>query len=360
MSAVPAPAGEPPLPRSLVILLGLASAVVIGAGLRAASGLVAPVVLALVLTVAVAPLPQWARRHGAPAWAATLLALVAVYAVILALAAGLSISVVKLADVLPQYADRAQQVIGEISDGLARAGFTKAPTQDSLSNLDIGRLVDVLENVLAGVVGLLGDLFFLLTLLFFLAAEATGMGGRAEALRRSSPDLTAALAGFVKGTQRYFVVTTIFGAIVAVLDGIALVILGVPLPWVWALLSFLTNFIPNVGFLLGIVPPALLALLDGGVGQMLAVIAVYCVINLVLQTFIQPRFVGDAVGLSTTMTFLSLALWTYLLGPLGALLAVPMTLLVRAILVDADPHSSWAGALLSPVPKPDRPMGEEP
>ncbi len=136
------------------------------------------------------------------------------------------------------------------------------------------------------------------------------------------------------------------------LDGIALVILGVPLPWVWALLSFLTNFIPNVGFLLGIVPPALLALLDSGAGRMLAVIVVYCVINLVLQTFVQPRFVGDAVGLSTTMTFLSLALWTYLLGALGALLAVPMTLLVRAVLIDADPRSSWAGALLSPAPKP--------
>jgi predicted PurR-regulated permease PerM len=355
MSAEDVSASEPALPRGLVILLGLASAVVVAAGLRYASGLVAPVFLALMLTVAVAPLPQWARRHGTPSWAATILALLAVYAVVLAIAFGLAISAVKLAATLPQYADRATQIVSEIGDRLHQAGFNKAPTDDALKQVDLGRLAGAVESLLAGVLGLLGNFFFLVTLLFFLAAEATGMGGRAAELARTRPRLTAALGGFVKGTQRYLVVTTVFGGIVAVLDGVALWLLGVPLPWVWALLAFLTNYIPNVGFILGIVPPALLALLDDGVGHMLVVIAVYCAINVVLQTFIQPRFVGDAVGLSTTMTFLSLALWSFLLGPLGALLAVPMTLLVRAVLIDADPRSTWAGALLGPVPKEPRP-----
>ena len=112
-------------------------------------------------------------------------------------------------------------------------------------------------------------------------------------------------------------VTTIFGFVVAVLDTLALWALGVPVPLVWGLLSFLTNYIPNVGFIIGLIPPALLGLLDGGWGTMLAVVAVYCVINVVLQTFVQPRFVGDAVGLSALMTFLSLALWAalaYLIG----------------------------------------------
>ena len=97
---------------------------------------------------------------------------------------------------------------------------------------------------------------------------------------------------------------------------------------------------------------------------MLAVIVVYCVVNLTLQTFIQPRVVGDAVGLSTTITFLSLALWTYLLGPLGALLAVPMSLLAKALLIDRDPASGWIAELLSatggkkvtePDAEPDKP-----
>jgi len=203
------------------------------------------------------------------------------------------------------------------------------------------------------VLGAVGDLFFLIVLLFFLAAEATLASGRAAELARLRPHVIEGLGRFVKGTQNYFVVCTVFGGIVAVLDSIALWILSVPLPLTWGLLAFLTNFIPNIGFVLGVIPPALLALLEGGFGDMLAVLVVYCVINVVLQTFIQPRFIGDAVGLSTTMTFLSLTLWTYLLGPLGALLAVPMTLLVRALLVDPDPDATFAAAILGPPPRPE-------
>ena len=129
-----------------------------------------------------------------------------------------------------------------------------------------------------------------------------------------------------------------------------------PLPLLWGLLAFVTNFIPNIGFVIGLIPPAILALLDGGWQSMLAVVAVYCVLNVTIQTFIQPRYVGDAVGLSPTVTFLSLTLWTFVLGSLGALLAVPMTLLARAILVDADPSAGWARAFIGSTPAaPDRP-----
>ena len=207
--------------------------------------------------------------------------------------------------------------------------------------------------------GAASNLFFLVTLLFFLAFESTAMPARGALLHRSRPELADALTRFISGTQSYLIVTTVFGLIVATLDTLALWALGVPLPLVWGLLSFLTNFIPNIGFIIGLIPPALLGLLSGGWGTFFAVIAVYCVINVVLQTFIQPRFVGDAVGLSTTMTFLSMVLWTFLLGPVGALLAVPMSLLVRAFLIDADPKSAWAEMFIGPTP-PDEPPEASP
>ena len=351
MSDQPAAAGTTGLPRGVVVLLGLASAIVILGGMRFASGLVAPIVLALVLTIAVAPLSHWARRKGVPAWATVILSLIAVYAVVLVLVGGIALSTVKLATILPQYADKAQEQIHELSKRLADAGFDKAPTQEALSHLDVGRLLDLVQNLLASFLGTLGDLFFLVTLLFFLAADVTGAGARAAKLAETRPHLADALAKYVKATQSYLIVTTVFGAIVAVLDTIALYLLNVPLPLTWGLLSFLTNFIPNIGFVIGVIPPALLALLDGGVGHMVVVIVVYSAINVVLQTFIQPRVVGDAVGLSTTMTFLSLALWTFVLGPLGALLAVPMSLLVRALLVDADPGAEVDRGVLRADPQ---------
>jgi predicted PurR-regulated permease PerM len=83
------------------------------------------------------------------------------------------------------------------------------------------------------------------------------------------------------------------------------------------------------------------------------VIVVYCVVNFVIQSLIQPRFVGDSVGLSMTVTFLSLVFWAWLLGPLGAVLAIPLTLLAKALLVDIDPQARWAAALLSDNPAED-------
>ena len=116
---------------------------------------------------------------------------------------------------------------------------------------------------------------------------------------------------------------------------------------VWGALSLITNYIPNIGFVLGLVPPALLAFFEGGWELSVWVVLVYAVINVVIQAVIQPKFVGDAVGLSTTLTFLSLIFWGWVLGPLGALLAVPMTLLVKSLLVDIDPTTRWADPLIS-------------
>ena len=105
--------------------------------------------------------------------------------------------------------------------------------------------------------------------------------------------------------------------------------------------------------MIGLIPPAVLALLDSGVGLMLAVIAVYCVLNLVIQSVIQPKIVGDAVGLSTTLTFVSLVFWSWIIGPGGTVLAVPLSLLVRALLVDADPRARWLTPIIAN--RPDEP-----
>ena len=112
--------------------------------------------------------------------------------------------------------------------------------------------------------------------------------------------------------------------------------------------------------MIGVIPPALLALLDSGPQRMVLVILVYSVLNVTIQTFIQPRFVGASVGLSAEMTFLSLVVWTFLLGALGALLAVPMTLLFRALFIDADPQTAWATPLIATTAEPDPEPQPEP
>jgi hypothetical protein len=117
---------------------------------------------------------------------------------------------------------------------------------------------------------------------------------------------------------------------------------------VWGLFSFITNYVPNIGFIIGLIPPALLGLLEGGPWTMLAVIAVYCVINVILQSVIQPKVVGDVVGLTATLSFVSLIFWTWVIGPLGAILAIPLSVLTKAVLLDMDPGARWLSVLVSP------------
>ncbi|WP_063753656.1 AI-2E family transporter [Kutzneria sp. 744] len=196
---------------------------------------------------------------------------------------------------------------------------------------------------------------FLLALLLFLSIEASGIDARLLEIAADRPQVSVALKGFAHRTRRYLVVTTIFGLIVAALDTIALAWMGIPLVVLWGLLSFVTNYIPNVGFVLGLLPPALLTLLASGWRPMLIVILVYTAINFVAQSLIQPHYVGDAVGLSTATAFMSLVFWAWVLGPLGLLLAIPATLLLMVVLVDIDPQAGWVAALLRAPPRAERP-----
>ena len=133
------------------------------------------------------------------------------------------------------------------------------------------------------------------------------------------------------------VVTTILGVAQGIFNWLALLALGVPGALLWGMLSFLCSFIPNVGYFIAIIPPLIFGAFVGGWPTVIAIIVIYGVINAIVQSVVQPRVVGNAVQLSQTLTFVSVLFWAVVLGAIGAILAVPLTLLVRTILIDADP-----------------------
>jgi predicted PurR-regulated permease PerM len=334
------------LPRALVILIGAAAAVVVVAGIQATAWLIGPAFMALIVVIAVAPVHGWLRRHGWPGWATTLVLILLVYGILLGLALGIIFSLARLGTELPQYASKADSLVDSATAKLAALGVGPEQLQQAASSLNLGKVAGVIGALLSSVAGLASNFVFLLALLLFLSVETGGAGDRIASIAADRPRVAEALGHFAWGTRQYLLVTTVFGLIVAVLDTVALWILGIPLAVTWGLLSFITNYIPNIGFILGVIPPALLGLLTGGPTLMVIVIVVYCVLNTVIQSVIQPRFIGDAVGLSVTVTFVVLFFWAWLLGPLGAILAIPITLLCKALLVDIDPQARWADALL--------------
>ncbi|TNM70231.1 AI-2E family transporter [Streptomyces sp. NP160] len=340
-------AQRPLLPGPVVVVLGVAGAFVIAAGLQQASSIVGPALLGVLLVVTVAPAGSWLQRRGAPGWLALLVVGALSYGILVALVASLVISIEQLVLLLPSYQAEFLALVGQGSALLERLGVTTDQLQSALAAVDPNSVVGALQSVLGSVTGVVSASVFLLTALFFLVLEAGSFGRRLDAVATTRPGLARALRGFAASTRQYMVVGTVFGLLVAVLDAAALWVIGVPLPLLWGLLAFITNYVPNIGFVLGLVPPALLALLDGGPSDAVAVVVVYCVLNVVIQSFVQPKFVGDAVGLSPALSFLSLFVWTLVVGALGAVLAIPLTLLVKALLLDTDPSREWLRPLLS-------------
>ncbi|WP_432546633.1 AI-2E family transporter [Kineococcus sp. SYSU DK004] len=355
--AGPAGPGATAPARAVPLLVGLAAAVVVVAGLRAFSATIGPAFLALVLVLVVHPVEPWLRRRGAHGWLSTLVVVVALYALVLGMAAALAWSLVRLAMLLPQYTSRYYELQGQVLGLLGDLGVGQSQVTRAVAGIDPSRFVGWAQTVLEQFLAVATAFSFLLFLLFFLALDAAVFP---KLLAQSSwwhPRMVAALTAFAAGTRRYLLVATAFGLVVAAIDVGVLYWLAVPLPLVWGLLAFVTNYVPNIGFFIGLVPPALLALLDSGPRDALLVVALYTVVNVTVQGLLQPKIVGSAVGLSATLTFLSVIFWGWALGVLGAILAVPLSLLVRAVLVDADPSARWLLPLVSGNPRGVRRRG---
>lgn len=339
-------------PRALAVLVGLAALTITLAGIRSVGGIIGPAFLALVLIITVYPVRQWLVQHRVPGVLASLVLLLSVYLLLVLIILALAISVGRLAVLVPDYSDEINGYIRDVTGWLSDRGVGSEQVAAIRDSIDVGSLVGIANDILSGALGILTDLFFVATLLLFLAFDAAPAMKIVGQLGERKSDFVEALASFARGTRSYMAVSAGFGFVVAVIDAGALLIIGVPGAFVWGVLAFVTNFIPNVGFVIGVVPPALIGLLEGGVGMMVVVVVVFTVINFVVQSVIQPRIVGDAVGLSATLTFLSLVFWGWAIGALGALLAVPLSLLLKALLVEADPEARWTLPLISGKPAP--------
>ena len=349
-TTAPGPPAPPVLPRALVLLVGAAAAVGVTLGSRQLGWFIGPVVLALVIVILVHPVHGWLIRRGLPAPLALLLLLGCSYGVILVVAAIVTLSVARLAGLLPGYAGRAEALLTQLAEELARLGVGAPQIRAGLQDLDLSRVVAAITVLLGRVAGFGANVVFLFSLLLFMGIESTGMRGRLHVVAASRPGLAAALVGYARNTRRFLAVTTVFGLLTGLADTLLLLALGIPLALLWGLLAAICNYIPYVGFVIGVVPPALLALLEGGWPLMLVVIVAYVLLNALFTSVLAPYFIGDAVGVSVTVTFLGLVFWGWVLGPLGAVLAVPLTLLVKAVLIDSDPAAGWARAIVGSGP----------
>lgn len=337
--------------RALRLALGAAAVVVLLLGVAQLSKIVGPFFLALNLMIVIWPVQRFLGRRIPKVLAAIVSGLLAI--VIIGLffwAIGWAASL--FVQEIPNYKGQFQDMYNQVLDLAAQYGITSSQILDQLKGINPGSVVSVVSSLISNVGGALSLFVVVITVLLFMVVDSIDFESRLERLgQRHNPTMVLALQSFARGVRSYWVTATVFGLVVSVLTWAGLAIYGIPLAIVWAVLSFVTNYIPNIGFIIGLVPAVVMGLLAKGPIGAVYVIVLYAVLNFVIQSVIQPKIVGEAVGVTATVSFLSLLVWAVVLGPLGALLALPATLFVKALVVDADPRARWINALIASNPK---------
>ncbi|GAA1800503.1 AI-2E family transporter [Agromyces neolithicus] len=332
--------------RNAYILMGLAGGAVTAFGIAAIGGIFAPVFFALVLTICVHPLRIALEKRGVPRGLATGSVITAVTLLLIAFGYAVLVAFTQFAELLPQFKDQIIAWGQAAANWLSSIGINADELHDIASTFDPSSLIGFLGGLIGGLTGWISLLVIIFTMLLLMAMDAGFVPTLLQQLYPVRPLVAVSLVSYGSNVRRYMVVTTVLGLAQGVINWIALLIIGVPGAFIWGLLAFVCSFIPNIGYFIAIVPPIIFGALVGGWPTVIAVIVVYGVINGVIQSVIQPRVVGKAVSLSQTITFFSVLFWAVVVGPVGAILAIPLTLLVRLLLVDTNPSMSWVRPML--------------
>lgn len=341
--------GAPPnIPRFVLIGLGFAGIAALIFLLRQLSWLVAPFFLAFNLVITVYPIQTFLRRHGCPRWLAVLVTALTLVAVLGLLTLAATWAVSSIVAEAPTYVQKTGELYNSIFEWLSSKGIN-ADTLNSLSEAvnPTSYLGNVLGSAFSGVSGAVSIGAVILSSVIMMFIDVGGWSQRIAVAGSSHPRIVAAMRMFSKGIRKYWAVSTGFGVLMAGLNYLTLWFVGTPLAFVWALLTFVTTYIPSVGFFFAMVPPVLVTLLILGPQKAIILLVIYLVTTWVVQGVFQPLMTGGAVGVNATIALLSLLFWAWVFGPIGALIALPCTLLCKAMLIDADPKVRWINSLLA-------------
>jgi predicted PurR-regulated permease PerM len=310
------------------LLIGTAAFVIIAAGIREAAPVLNGILLAMLLAMAVVPAFERLRRRGVSRGLAATLTTLLLAAIMVALLGFLGVAATRLVQVLPDYQDKAEALRQGLQSWLVARGIEPERVL-SLDLVNPGRLLGLAAGFLSQVGKVLGQTLLLILIVAFILAE------RGLHTRALQPGGIA--AGVARDIRQYLLITAATGLGFAVLVYALMRVVGTDLALVWAVLAFVMNFVPNIGILLSLIPPVILTLLEFGWQRTLVILAGFIVLNFVIDNVIKPRFMQRGLDVPPLLGLLSLLVWGYLLGPPGALLAIPLTIAVRRVVQGGKP-----------------------
>jgi AI-2 transport protein TqsA len=328
------------------ILVTIAAFVVVVAGMSAAKVILVPFLLAAFIAIITAPPLFWLQRKGLPAWLAIVIVIIGVLLIGFLVASLVGSSVKEFSKDLPVYEAKVREHTGVILAWLSRHGVDVSGL--ALTKIfDPGaamKLVAVLLNSLGNV---LANGFLILMTVIFMLLEASGLPAKLRIALSDPQNSLTRLDGFISNVKHYMAIKTLVSLGTGIFISIWLTILGVDYALLWGLLAFALNYVPNIGSIIAAAPAVLLAIIQLGLIKAILAAVGYVFVNLVVGGVIEPRFMGRGLGLSTLVVFLSLLFWGWILGPVGMLLSVPLTITAK-IALDSRDETRWIAVLLGP------------
>ena len=319
-----------PAARPHVLVL-IASFIIIVAGMKAASSILVPFFLAVFIAVICTPYLFWLQNKGVPKIVALLLILVTILTVGLLLGALVGTSLNNFLKSLPDYQDRLSANMAAVIDWFREKGIN-IPEEEVRNAFHPASVMRLAGTLLSAMSSVLTNAFLILLTIVFILLEAADFPKKLGAAMKKPEESLATIEKFSRSANRYVVIKTLISATVGLAISLYLLILGVDYPVLWGTLAFLLNYVPNIGSIIAAVPAALLAFVQLGAGSALLTVLGFLVVNNVLGNLVEPKLMGRGLGLSTLVVFLSLVFWGWVLGPIGMILSVPLTSLVKIAL----------------------------
>ena len=337
MSASPDAAASAPNRRLLGsptgLLIALAGVTITLYGMRYASGILNPIFLALFITMGASPVLIWLRRKGVPPWLAVTIVLVAIVILALLFVAIMAASVSQLDDKLPVYKENLSNTMDSVSAWFSDRGIdTSGLVSGAISP---PKIIDFVSGLLKSVLNAMSSIMLMILIVLFMISAAYSLPATLAEKMKIPGTFRKSMENFAETTRSYLFTKAWLSLIVAVVVTVIYFIFGVDFALLWGLVFFIFSFIPNIGFVLSVIPPFFVTLLEFGFTRAAIVVIIVIVINAIVDNGLSPRIMGRSVGLSSLVVFLSLVLWGWVFGGIGALISVPLTLMVKLLFFDS-------------------------
>jgi predicted PurR-regulated permease PerM len=336
---------SPQAPRSMLPpLVVFAAIAIILAYVEAIHGFLATIAFSALAAILCRALQLWLLRRGTGSKTSVTVTIVAFVLVLVLLGAAAVASVLAIAIQLSGDADRLRAHLASLAEAFGTA--TGLPP-DAVPTIDTDAVIGAVRQLLGTIGPAVTSLAMSVLIVTYLLLDADNL--RSRMLRHTPAGTIARYDALAAELVVYIRVRAVLGAAAAVADTALLLVIGVPYAVLWGVVSFLFSFVPNIGFILALVPPTVFALLELGLGPAALVVIGYVAINLAFDYVLQPRMLSVSLDISPVVVIVSILFWTVVIGPMGALLAVPLTIAMRVLLLPFE-GTRWFVALLGPVP----------